>query len=57
MLTGLAAMSVLRMIKLFGWEPRVAEIIGEKRDTELTWVWRRKLLVMANNCAKSVVFL
>jgi hypothetical protein len=39
------AMGVLRMIKLFGWESRVAKEIGEKRTEELKWVWKRKVSV------------
>ncbi len=48
-------MSVLRMIKLFGWESRVKESVSEKREEELKWVWKRKLLGMASNTAKCVV--
>jgi hypothetical protein len=48
-------MSVLRMIKLFGWEGRVKESIGEKRDEELKWVWKRKLLGVFNDVAKYAV--
>ncbi|KAI0801943.1 hypothetical protein BC629DRAFT_1591605 [Irpex lacteus] len=39
-------MSMLRMIKLFGWEHRVETSIAEKREGELKWIWRRKLLGM-----------
>ena len=45
-------MSVLRMIKLFGWEPRVKETIAEKRENELKYIWKRKILQLANNCVK-----
>jgi hypothetical protein len=37
-------MSLLRMIKQFGYEQAVEEQIAEKRDAELQWIWRRKLL-------------
>ena len=47
-------MSVLRMIKLFGWETRVRDTIAEKREEELNWVWKRKLLGVINDCAKYV---
>ncbi|KAG6894564.1 hypothetical protein C0993_011221, partial [Termitomyces sp. T159_Od127] len=30
-------MSVIRMIKMFGWEEKMAERIDEKREVELTW--------------------
>jgi hypothetical protein len=36
-------MNVLRMIKLFGWESRVAKEVGDKRSEELNYVWKRKV--------------
>ena len=45
-------MGVLRMIKLFGWEARVTRIIAEKREEELKWIWKKKLLGMANHSVK-----
>ena len=45
-------MSVLRMIKLFGWEHRVRDNIAEKRETELKFVWKRKMLNLLNNISK-----
>lgn len=45
-------MGVLRMIKLFGWENRVTEMIAEKREDELRWIWKRKILGMGNSCIK-----
>ncbi|KAI0775462.1 ABC transporter type 1, transmembrane domain-containing protein [Irpex lacteus] len=48
-------MSVLRMIKLFGWESRVKESVSEKREEELKWVWKRKLLGMASNTANHTI--
>ena len=45
-------MSVLRMIKLFGWERRVKETVAEKREIELGWVWKRKVLNLANSVVK-----
>jgi len=45
------AMNVLRMIKLFGWE-KLNEQISEKREVELTWIWKFKLLDLANNVLK-----
>lgn len=47
-------MNVLRMIKLFGWERRVQETVGEKREGELVWIWKRKILGLTNNCVKYV---
>jgi len=46
------AMNVLRMIKLFGWEKKMNEQIREKREVELTWIWKFKLLDLANNALK-----
>lgn len=51
-LTLLTAMSVLHMIKLFGWEPRVSEIIAETREDELRFIWKSKVLHMATGCIK-----
>ena len=31
------------MIKLFGWERKVSDKIGEKRDNELAWLWKLKV--------------
>ncbi|EIM92492.1 uncharacterized protein STEHIDRAFT_127305 [Stereum hirsutum FP-91666 SS1] len=41
-------MNVLRMIKLFGWEPKINERVAEKRDDELRWIRRRQLLNLLN---------
>ncbi|PBK97861.1 P-loop containing nucleoside triphosphate hydrolase protein [Armillaria gallica] len=40
------AMSMLRMIKLFGWEPRMRDQIDERRVDELTYVRWNKILVL-----------
>ncbi|KAI0711801.1 P-loop containing nucleoside triphosphate hydrolase protein [Cerioporus squamosus] len=42
-------MNVIRMIKLFGWEPRVASQIGEKREEELVAVKRNRMYGLANS--------
>jgi hypothetical protein len=39
---------------MFGWERQINETIAEKREEELTWIWRRKLLDFVNNVVKSV---
>lgn len=41
-------MSVIRMIKLFGWERRVESKIYEKREEELAWLWKIKILGTIN---------
>ncbi|KAF9476113.1 multidrug resistance-associated ABC transporter [Pholiota conissans] len=45
------AMSIIRMVKLFGWENRMLERLKVKRDEELKLIWKLKLL----NCASSMV--
>ncbi|KAG1757959.1 hypothetical protein EDB19DRAFT_1936472 [Suillus lakei] len=42
-------MNVLRMIKLFGWEERLDTRISEKREVELVWTWKTKILELVNN--------
>lgn len=46
------AMSVLRMIKLFGWERKIQAQVEEKREEELRLVWKRKILDLINNNLK-----
>ncbi|KAH8086646.1 hypothetical protein BXZ70DRAFT_549376 [Cristinia sonorae] len=41
-------MNVIRMIKLFGWEPKVNEQIADKREQELTHIRRFKVLELLN---------
>jgi hypothetical protein len=50
-------MGVLRMIKLFGWEGRIRETVAEKREEELRWIWKQKLLGLASSIAKRVIIL
>ncbi|KAF8068839.1 P-loop containing nucleoside triphosphate hydrolase protein [Lyophyllum atratum] len=40
-------MSVIRMIKMFGWEKKMSERIDEKRELELYWVWWNKIYSLA----------
>ncbi|KAF9233710.1 hypothetical protein BU15DRAFT_90237 [Melanogaster broomeanus] len=42
------AMNVLRMIKLFGWEPQMEQRIHEKREEELGWIWKFKMMELVN---------
>ena len=49
-------MNVIRMIKLFGWESKIAEQIDEKRMRELLSVRKRRLLGMSNTMCKCVFF-
>ena len=48
-------MNVIRMIKLFGWEPKIKEQIGQKRDEELVWIMKRQLLDLLNGNVKYVL--
>ncbi|KZT65009.1 P-loop containing nucleoside triphosphate hydrolase protein, partial [Daedalea quercina L-15889] len=47
------SMNVIRMIKLFGWEPRVKQQLEEKREDELYYQWKYRLLGLINGCLKS----
>ncbi|KAK0198511.1 hypothetical protein F5146DRAFT_1100167 [Armillaria mellea] len=48
-------MNVLRMIKLFGWEKKMDDKIAEKRDEELVWIKRRKMLDLLNGTINFVI--
>ena len=48
-------MSVIRMVKLFGWEPRVADQLAEKRENELIFIRKYKILELINNNIKYVM--
>lgn len=48
-------MNVIRMVKLFGWEPRMAAQLDKKREEELVAVRRSKLLNLSINMCKYVV--
>ena len=48
-------MNVIRMIKLFGWEPKMSEQLDKKREEELVSVRRQKLLSLFNNVAKYAI--
>ena len=39
-------MNVIRMIKLFGWEPRIKEQLLQKRAEELAYVKKSKIIKM-----------
>ncbi|KAH9166805.1 hypothetical protein EDB89DRAFT_2245995 [Lactarius sanguifluus] len=47
-------MGILRMIKLFGWEPKIAVRLGEKRDQELQYIKLRQILIVINGNIKWV---
>ncbi|KAF8803422.1 multidrug resistance-associated ABC transporter [Phlegmacium glaucopus] len=39
-------LGVLRMVKLFGWERKMSQTINEKREEELKWIWKDKMLTL-----------
>ncbi|KAH9922662.1 multidrug resistance-associated ABC transporter [Fomitopsis serialis] len=43
------AMNVVRMIKFFAWERRIEQQLSEKRNEELMWIRRSKLLSIIND--------
>ena len=45
-------MSVIRMIKLFGWERRILDQLTERRDEELLLDKKSKLLDLTNSAVK-----
>ncbi|KAI9061281.1 P-loop containing nucleoside triphosphate hydrolase protein [Trametes sanguinea] len=48
-------MNVIRMIKLFGWEPRIATQLDKKREEELVSVRRSQLLAMLINSCNNML--
>ncbi|KAH9480813.1 ATP-binding cassette transporter abc4 [Psilocybe cubensis] len=43
------AMGVIRMIKMFGWEDKMAKRLARGREMELNWIWKAKVLEIINN--------
>ena len=48
-------MGILRMIKLFGWEPKIAARLAEKREQELQYIKLRQILSLINENIKWVL--
>ncbi|KAJ7773843.1 hypothetical protein B0H16DRAFT_1510188 [Mycena metata] len=48
-------MNVMRMTKMFGWQKQMHEKMAQKREEELTWIWRRKMLYTATGTVNFVV--
>ncbi|PPQ64837.1 hypothetical protein CVT24_008202 [Panaeolus cyanescens] len=46
---------VLRMVKLFGWERKMSQYLKEKREDELVWVWKNKLIELINGTVNSII--
>ncbi|EJC97738.1 P-loop containing nucleoside triphosphate hydrolase protein [Fomitiporia mediterranea MF3/22] len=49
------ALGVIRMIKLFGWQPYTLKQLGNRRDEELTRIRRFKLLTLAMNASNDML--
>jgi len=45
-------MNMIRMIKLFGWENRLDSRIADKREEELKFLKKRRILDVCNNNLK-----
>ncbi|KAH9059060.1 hypothetical protein EDB87DRAFT_1675205 [Lactarius vividus] len=45
-------MGILRMVKLFGWEPKIAARLAEKREQELRYIKLRQILNLINGNIK-----
>ncbi|KAH7097252.1 hypothetical protein BKA62DRAFT_751274 [Auriculariales sp. MPI-PUGE-AT-0066] len=41
-------MNLVRMIKLFAWERKVQDRLSEKREDELLWIWKTRILTLVN---------
>ncbi|KAJ6483340.1 hypothetical protein C8R45DRAFT_1001139 [Mycena sanguinolenta] len=48
------AVNVIRMIKLFGWEGKIRTRIEDKRDAELTWLRKRRIVHLSMGLVKYV---
>ncbi|KDR83050.1 hypothetical protein GALMADRAFT_866663 [Galerina marginata CBS 339.88] len=49
------AVSVLRMIKLFGWEERMSRRIQDRRNDELAALWKYKVLESVSGVSNSII--
>ncbi|OCH88609.1 P-loop containing nucleoside triphosphate hydrolase protein [Obba rivulosa] len=48
-------LKLIRMIKLFGWEPLIGERLADMRESELEYVKEYKLLEVLNNCVNYLI--
>ncbi|KAJ7486164.1 hypothetical protein B0H11DRAFT_2157316 [Mycena galericulata] len=46
------AINVLRMIKLFGWEGKMKERIGDKRTDEIVWIRKLRIISLCSTVVK-----
>ena len=54
--TTIEMMNVLRMIKMFGWEAKIAERLDAKRADELRWLRSAQLIGISNEGITLCVF-
>ena len=45
----------LKMIKMFGWEGKMAERLEAKREEELGWLWKSNLIELGNDSVTLVI--
>ncbi|KAJ6603499.1 P-loop containing nucleoside triphosphate hydrolase protein [Mycena vulgaris] len=49
------AVNVLRMVKLFGWEEKMKARIADKRNSELNWLWRKRILDLVGGIVNFII--
>uniref|UniRef100_A0A8H7XNY7 P-loop containing nucleoside triphosphate hydrolase protein n=1 Tax=Psilocybe cubensis TaxID=181762 RepID=A0A8H7XNY7_PSICU len=49
------AMGIIRMIKMFGWEDKMAKRLARARDIELSWLWKAKVLQIINRIVATFI--
>ncbi|ESK84755.1 hypothetical protein Moror_568 [Moniliophthora roreri MCA 2997] len=48
-------MGVLRMVKMFGWERKMYDRITEKRERELVYIWKMRMLGISTTIANYAI--
>ena len=41
-------MNIIRSVKLFGWEGKIGQLVYDKREDELHWMYKREFLALGN---------
>ena len=41
--------NMVPMVKMFGWERKMASRVGEKREDELKWIKKRQFMDLVND--------
>ncbi|KAJ3519232.1 hypothetical protein NMY22_g13302 [Coprinellus aureogranulatus] len=49
------SMNVLRMIKMFGWERKIQSRIDERREEELKWLWKARIVNLLMTLVNQVI--